>query len=450
MRVKWILKVWLGLFATVVLSAATPVDLEKAIQFPVEKYQLKNGLTVLLHRDTTIPAVSLQTWFRVGSKDEQVGLTGLAHFFEHMMFKGTKKYPKETWGRFLNSKGADLNAFTSSDYTGYYINAPAEHLKLLLDIESDRMRHLTMDEKEVRSEREVVKEERRMRYDDNIEGGIREAMAGLIFTKLPYRNLPIGSMKDLNSASMADLKAFYKQFYSPNNAVLVLAGAFDPAGAKDLIEELYGDLPREEIQRPAITPEPEQAKERRTTITREAQAPTVAVGYRLPDVMNPDHYAMDLLAIVLGQGQSSRLYKKMVYEKEMAVNTYAYSVGQTLAGEFLVYAGLKPRMSADRALTLMEGEVRQLREGLISQKELDKARNIVMKDYVDGLKRVSGRARLLASYEVLLGDYRRVFSDLKEYQKVTPEDIRRVARTYLQSRQRNIVIVNPRRPGGPA
>jgi len=426
----------------------TPEELEKAIQVPVEKYELKNGMTVLLHPDKSIPSVSVHEWFRVGAKDEVEGRTGLAHFFEHMMFKGTKKFPKETWGKFLKGKGAELNAFTSNDYTGYYINAPAEHLELLLQIESDRMRNLLLDPAEVTSEREVVKEERRMRYEDNIDGGIREKMASLMFTQLPYKWLPIGSMSDLNAASMDDLHAFYKTYYSPNNAILVVAGAFDVETTKKWIEKYYGGLPREEIKRPVIKPEPPQKTARRAVIEREAQAPTIAVGYRLPDLRHPDHYALDLLSIVLGQGQSSRLYRTLVYKSEVALSTYASSWGQTLAGQFSVYASLKPNSSPDKVAEMIENEVGALRGSLVSQKELDKARNIFLKDYVDGLKRVGGRARMLASYETLLGDYTRIFSDLKEYQKVTPQDIRRVAQTYLKANQRNTVVVLPRKAGG--
>lgn len=434
--------------STLSFAAVAPEALEKAIQFSVEKYELKNGLVVLLHPDSSIPSVSIQQWFKVGSKDEVPGRTGLAHFFEHMMFKGTKKFPKETWSKFLNSKGAEVNAFTSNDYTGYYINAPAEHLELLLDIESDRMRNLNLDPKEVASEREVVKEERRMRYEDNIDGGIREKMADMMFEKLPYHWLPIGSMADLNAASMADLHAFYKTYYSPNNAVLVVAGQIDPVQTKKLIEKYYGGLPREQINRPAITQEGTQTKARKAVIEREAQSSTIAVGYRLPDLKSPDHYALDLLSIALGQGQSSRLYKKLIYENEIALNAYAGSWGQTLAGQFSVNVTLKPKINADMAADMIEKEVRSMREKLISQKELDKARNLFLKDYVDGLKKVSGRARTIASYETLLGDYSRIFSDLKEYQKVTPQDIRRVAQTYLKPELRNTIVVMPRKPGG--
>lgn len=428
-------------------AAVSSQDLEKAISFPVEKYQLKNGLTVILHQDPSLPAVSLHTWFRVGSKDEEVGRTGLAHFFEHMMFKGTKKFGKETWGKFLNSKGAEMNAFTSQDYTGYYINAPNDQLDLLLQIESDRMRNLLLDPKDVNSEREVVKEERRMRTEDSIEGGIHEKMSETMFKNLPYRWQPIGSMVDLNAASLEDMRKFYKSYYSPGNAVLVLAGNFKVDEAKKLIEKYYGGIPKEEIKRPTLTQEEPQTKERRAVINREAQAPTVAIGYRIGDVNNADNYALDLLSIILGQGQSSRLYKQMVYKQEAALNVYAYSWNQVLSGQFAVGASLKPGGNVERVIGMIEGEIKSLRDKPISQKELDKARNVLMKDYVDSLKKVSGRAHKLASYEILFGDYKRIFEDLKKYQEVTPEDIRRVAKLYLNPNQRNIVIVNPKKAG---
>jgi len=431
-------------------AGAVPANLEKAIQFPVEKYTLKNGMTVLLHPDPGLPAVSVHTWFRVGSKDELPGRTGLAHFFEHMMFKGTRKFPIDTWGKYLNGKGAETNAFTSNDYTGYFINAPNEHLPLIFEIEADRMRNLLLDPKQVNSEREVVKEERRMRYDDNIEGGIHEKMAGSIYTQLPYKWLPIGFMADLNAATMEDFRAFYKKFYSPNNAVLVIGGSFDPAAVKPVIEKAYGWIPKEDIQRPAITPEPAQTAERRASIEREAQAPSVAVGYKLPDVKHPDHFSMDLLSIILGQGQSSRLYKRLVYKTEVALNTGSYSWGQHLSGQFVAQVGLKPGQDVERTLQMVEQEIERLREQPVTQKELDKARNIFMKDYVDGLKKLSGRTRMLANYEILFGDYTRIFSDLKEYQKVTPADIKRVANLYLKAQSRNIIVVNPKKaaPGG--
>jgi zinc protease len=215
-----------------------------------------------------------------------------------------------------------------------------------------------------------------------------------------------------------------------------------------LIEKYYGGLPQEKIVRPEITPEPEQRAPREVKITRDAQAPMVSVVYHLPDLNNPDLYALDLLSIVLGQGNSSRFYQKLVREKELATSAWAASDNSVLAGEFILVANLKPKTDPSKALAAMELEMKEVRHNLVSQKELDKARNIFMKEYVDRLKRISGRARMLANYETVYGDYTRIFSDLKRYQAVTPDDLKRVANAYLRPSQRNTVIVLPRKAGG--
>ena len=438
---------FLGLAVSTQVARAANVDLASAIKIPVEKYQLANGLTVILHADSTSPMVDVQTWYKVGSKDEVPGRTGLAHFFEHMMFKGTPRFGIDTWARTLKNVGSSYNAATSTDYTNYYIISPSENLPLLLDVESDRMRNLKLDQADVIKEREVVKEERRMRYDDSVDGGIHEEMQASIFRSLPYHWLPIGSMKDLNAASNDDLRAFYRKFYSPGNATLVIAGAFDPARTKQLIERYYGSIPREEVTRPKIESEAAQTKERRIKIDRDAQSPTVAVGYRTVAVAHPDNYALELLSIILGQGQSSRLHHELVYTREMALAAGSFAWGQFLDGIFQIQLNLKNGIVPERALALVESEVEKLRERPVSARELDKARNILMKGYVDGLKKMAGRARTLGTYETYFGDYTRIFSDLKNYQAVTAADIKRVAGQYLKASRRNIVTVMPRQNG---
>ena len=280
------------------------------------------------------------------------------------------------------------------------------------------MRNLRLDQADVIKEREVVKEERRMRFDDSVDGGLMEAMMASVFKTLPYRWLPIGSMEDLNAASDQDLRAFYRKYYSPGNATLVIGGSFDPKIAKQLVERYYGAIQQEEITRPTLTAEAPQTKERRVNIDRDAQSPTLAIGYRTVEVKHPDNYALELLAIVLGQGQSSRLHHELVYTREMALAAAAFSGGQYLGGVFQIQLNLKAGIKPDRAAALVESEVEKVRERLISARELDKARNILMKGYVDGLKRLSGRTRELANYETIFGDYTRIFSDLKNYQAV--------------------------------
>lgn len=237
---------WLFLSVLISFSAQaelpTQVSIADQIRFPVEKYQLSNGLTVLLHEDHSAPIISIHQWFRVGSANEHPGRTGIAHFFEHLMFKGTPKYPNRELDRQIQANGGTNNAFTTRDYTGYYENMPSGKLELILDIESDRMRNLGFDEKEIKNEREVVKEERRYRVENNVYGYLHENVFETVFRVHPYRWPVIGYMRDLNATSIDDLKEFYRVFYAPNNAVLVITGDFKSSQAKSLIEKYYAKI----------------------------------------------------------------------------------------------------------------------------------------------------------------------------------------------------------------
>jgi zinc protease len=418
-------------------------DLGKAIQLNVEKYQLENGLTVLLQEDHSVPLVSYQQWFRVGSKDELPGKTGLAHFFEHMMFKGTEKYSKETFGQTLAAKGAEFNAFTTADYTGYYITLPSNELKLAISIESDRMRNLLLKNSDVVSEREVVKEEKRMRYDNQPEGIIRETMSEMIYKNLPYRYMVIGSMDDLNKASQDDLHAFYKRFYSPNNAVVVIAGDFNRADTKKWIQEAYGQIPREVIERINYKAEWDQPKAQEKVIHKNVQSPIVAIGYLSPKAADPDGYALDLLTVLLGQGDSSRLHKKMVYQDQTATGVSAGCQGEILAGRCMFYAYLKPNGKPEAALKTIEKEIRNLSTTKITEKELEKAKNNYLMEYVGGLKKIGGRAESLAYNEILFGDYKKLFTDIPAVQAVTVDEIQAAAKKYLKPAHENVIILLP-------
>lgn len=418
-------------------------DLTKAIQLDVEKYELSNGLTVLLHEDHAVPLVAYHQWFRVGSKDEDKGRTGLAHFFEHMMFKGTAKHPKEMFGSELASRGAEFNAFTNDDYTGYYIEIPKQHLQLVMDIESDRMRGLLLDTKDVVSEREVVKEERRMRYDNQPEGVIRETLNQMIFKNLPYQWPVIGSMEDLNQASMADLRAFYKRYYSPNNAVVVVAGDFDKEQVKAWIKKYYGDLPSEQIARKTYEAEWDQPKAQTKTIQKNVQAPIIANAYLTPPAADKDSYALDLLETVLGQGASSRLHKKLVYEDQIATSVSSGCHDELLASRCVINVYLKPGVPPSTVQKLIDMEIQMLQTKKISAKELEKAKNNYLMDYVSQLRKLNGRAEALAYNEIIFGDYKKLFNDIPAVEAVTAEEIQAVAQKYFKPQHRNVVILVP-------
>lgn len=413
------------------------------VNLEVEKWVLPNGLTVLLHQDHSVPLVSYQQWFRVGSKDEVVGLTGLAHFFEHLMFKGSANYSKDTFNRVLNAKGANFNAFTSGDYTGYYINAPTETLEYIIKVEADRMRRLVFDEKEIQTEREVVKEERRVRYENSPEGFLWIALPELMYQNLPYRWPTIGSMEDLNRAKLSDFKDFYTKFYAPNNSVIVVAGHFDKGQVKEWIKNEYGGFEAQKISRPEYKPEPEQSKPRIKTISWKVQSPMMAVAYPTVNIENKDSYALEVLGVILGDGESSRLHKKLVYQDQLATSASAFHYPQSLAGRMIFTASLKKGVSPTTVRKLIQNEIMQIINKGVTDGELEKAKNQILTSQVNALKKVSGRARALAYNEIVFGDYTRLFTDLERYLAVTEQDLQRVAKSYLGAQKQNVVIVKP-------
>ncbi|MCB0413908.1 MAG: insulinase family protein [Bdellovibrionales bacterium] len=420
------------------------IDFKQEIQFNVEKYKLDNGLTVLLQEDHSSPIVSFHQWFRVGSKDEKPGRTGLAHFFEHLMFKGTDKYPGSKLDYIIQANGGDNNAFTSNDYTGYYENMPSGKLELVLDIESDRMRNLLFKQEEINSEREVVKEERRMRTENSVYGELREVLFSTLFKVHPYKWPVVGYMKDLNAASMDDIKDFYRVHYAPNNAVIVIAGDFDPSKAKSWIQKYYGNIKPQPLPERKYSSEPEQKGQRNVTIHRNVQSTTLAVAFKASQAGDSDTYAFDLLSNILGEGTSSRLYKRLVYRDQLATSVSAYAYTPQNPGFFSVTVTSKPGASDGNITQAVFAELYKIRAYKVSEEELQKAKNQIMKSYVDGLKTISGKAYALASNEVLFGDYRNLFKDLDEYAQVTPERIQQVAKKYLTPEKRSVVRVIPK------
>lgn len=414
------------------------------IHLDVEKYKLKNGLTVLLHVDRSAPIVSHHVWFRVGSRDEEPGYTGIAHLFEHMMFKGAKKYTGKQYNLLLEQNGASFNAFTSYDYTGYYVNLPSDKLDLVMDMESDRFKDLIIAKSHLDSEREVVKEERRVRVDNSVFGALREALYATAFKVHPYRWPIIGWMKDVNRIDEEKSKEFFGKFYSPNNAVLSIAGNFEKEEVKKLIEKYYGGWRKEEnLTRVKYPQEPEQKGYRFQKIKRSVQSKTFSVAYPSTRAGSEDAYALDLLANILGEGQSSRLYKDLVYSEQLATGVSAYNYTPKDPGLFQIYVSLKPGASFEKARKSTLGQIFKLRNTLVKEKELQKAKNQVMKSYVDSIKTIGGKAYLLALNETLFSDYKEIFKDLDKYSQVTVEDIRTVAKKYLKVNQANVVLVEP-------
>ncbi len=421
------------------------------IKFDVEKEVLPNGLTVLYHSDRTIPLVSYHTWFKVGSKDEKTGLTGIAHLFEHMMFKGSKKYSGDQFDLILQSNGATNNAFTTQDYTGYHIDAPSSKLELLMDIESDRMATLKIDKAALDSEREVVKEEKRFRVDDNPMGLLWQAIYATAFRVHPYKNAVIGTMEDLGNVSPEIAQNFHRLFYSPSNAVIVIAGDFDLNETKKMIRRYYGAIPRQPVTRTVHPPEPNQSSPRSNFIKRDVKGWTFAINYAVPASGTEESYALDLLSVIMGNGPSSRLYKRIVYKEQRA--TSASTSNNTLqdGGLFQIFVTMKPETTealAQKQFLATQrsiyGEMWRPRNMPVTAAELERARNQIVVSQVESLKTLHGKAEALATNEILFGDYTRVFTDVDKYMKITPAQIQKAARKYLSPERSNLVVVRPK------
>lgn len=416
---------------------------EPAIHLHVEKYTLSNGLKVLLYEDHSSPLVSYQTWFRVGSKYEHPGLTGIAHLFEHLMFKGSKKYTGEQFDQILQSNGATNNAFTTQDYTGYYENLPSEKIETIMDVEADRMQFLNVTLENLTSEREVVKEERRYRVDNNPNGILHEVLYETAYHVHPYRWPVIGSMADLANVTAENATEFYKTFYAPSNATLVIAGDFNPTIVKAMIDKHYGTIPSHVIPELKLAAEPVQNSPRSQFVSRDVQNVSFILAYHTPKTGSPDSYALDLLASILGNGDSSRLHQRLVYRDQTAAGVNAFNSSLQDSGLFEVYVALKPGADFSKAQRAAYGEIWRPRHLGVTSAELEKAKNQLMKDYIDGLKSIHGKAESIALNETIYGDYTRLFTDLDRYNEVTVAQIRTVAEKYLAPEMSTIVVLRP-------
>lgn len=414
------------------------------ISLPVTKFTLANGLTVLLLEDHAVPMVSYHTWYRVGSRDESPGVTGAAHMLEHMMFKGAKKYDGKSFDRIFHENGITNNAFTTNDYTGFYENLPSSKLELVMDMEVDRMSSLLISPEDLKSEKEVVKEERRWRVDNNPMGLLRELMMGTMFKVSNYKWPVIGYMKDIEAYDSDKLRFFYYTYYVPNNAVLVVVGDFNTSKVKSLIEKYYGKLPSRALPERKYPTEPAQKVQQNATLRKDVQNTSFVVAYKSPKQGEPDMYALDLAANILGYGTSSRLHKRLVYQKQLATSAYSYNYAMKDEGMFAVGVNLKPGTTSQEALDTVYNEIWKLRNQKVTDAELEKAKTQVMKDLVDSLKTMDGKARALAVNEIVTGSYESLFTDLEKYQAVTADDIKRVADKYTQQTQRSIITLEPK------
>jgi zinc protease len=404
---------------------------------------LDNGLRVLLQEDHRSPVASLQVWYRVGSRDERVGLTGLSHYLEHMMFKGTPTYGPRIFSKLVEASGGQDNAFTSRDVTAYHVTVAADQLDLMLLLEADRMRHLLLDPREVESEKRVVMEERRTRIEDDPMGGLAELFNLTAFAAHPYRLPTVGFAQDIERLSAADLRTWYDTYYRPNNAIVVAVGDFRAAELLAKIRTRFEAIPRGPEPPPVAVVEPEQRGERRVWLRKEAQLPVVFMGYPAPNHRSTDAYALEVLSTVLSAGRASRLHRRLVYEERLALEAGGDYSRLTLDPDsFTFYLTVLPGRTVEEAERALDAELERLRTELVLEEELQRAKNQLEAAYLFGQDSAFNRSATLARYE-LLGGWRLRDGYLPGIRAVTREDLRRVAERYLVSDRRTTAVLVP-------
>jgi predicted Zn-dependent peptidase len=395
------------------------------------EYDLPNGLHVILHEDHSTPIVAVTVLYHVGSKNELVGRTGMAHFFEHLLFEGSDNIGRGEYAKYVENAGGGLNANTTQDRTFYYDLMPSNQLELGLWLESERMLHAKVENKGIETQREVVKEEKRMRYDNQPYGNLLPEALKHAYKKHPYAWSPIGSMEDLNAAKDEDFVNFYKTFYVPNNAVLSLAGDMNVEETKKLIAKYFGDIPKgtNAIPRPTVK-EDINTGEVRDTIYGKDELAMIVQAYHIPAQGTPEFYAVDMLNTLLSNGESSRLNKSMVDEQQLSLYCGAFTFNLEDPGLTLAFGltnmGVDPKTLEDG----MNKEFDKVKEELISEKEFEKLRNQIETAFVSGYSTVAGIAESLANYHTYFGNANLIKTEIDRYMKVTREDLMAAARKY--------------------
>lgn len=429
-----------------IAMAASFAMLFNAQQIKFEEYDLPNGLHVILHQDNSAPVVTTSVMYHVGAKDEAAGRTGFAHFFEHLLFEGTKNIKRGEWFKLVSSNGGSNNANTNPDRTYYYETFPSNNEQLGLWMEAERLRHPVINQIGVDTQREVVKEEKRLRMDNQPYGGLFNAILTTLFKKHPYKGTVIGSMEDLNSAKLEEFNAFFKKYYIPNNATLVVAGDIKPEQTKKWINEYFGSIPKgTPITRnfPKETPITQEFEE--TIYDANIQIPAYIFAYRTPAGNERDAYILSMLGSYLSKGKSSVLYKKLVDNEKKALAVEAFNLGLVDHSIFAFFAIPMGNTSKDVLKKDIDAEIKKLQTDLISEEDYQKLQNQVENDFVNANSSVEGIANTLADSYLLKGNTNLINEEINIYRSITREDLRNAARKYLNSNQRAIINYLPKK-----
>jgi zinc protease len=420
------------------LASFQPIDAAQ-----VQEIVLENGLKVLLLEDHKSPAVTFQVWYRVGARNEKDGKSGLAHFLEHMMFKGTPTTKPEEYSRIIAKNGGRSNAFTSSDTTVYFATMSREKIGIELELEADRMANALLGDTYFEAEKKVIQEERRLRTEDNPAAAMSEVASAVAYTIHPYRRPVVGWMEDIQNLSRQDLVDFYKLYYAPNNAFIVVVGDFSTEDILTKIRAAFGKIPHGTKPPEVRAEEPEQRGERRVFLKKEAELPFLLLFHRAPNLKSPDSFALDLLSVVLAGGRSSRLHHELVYQKRLVRGVDADYSGVSIDPMgFSIYAQLLPGIAPTHVEREIDRQLERMKTELVSDRELQKAKNQIEAAFIFAQDSIFGQAMKIGYYEVA-GGWRQMDGYLDGVRKVTREDIRRVAKQYLDRDRRTVGTLIP-------
>jgi zinc protease len=428
----------------------SPDTIVRPAKFDYTMTTLPNGLQVVFLEDHSTPIVHLALWYHVGSKDEKAGRTGFAHLFEHLMFKGSRNVRPDQHPSWITSVGGQANAFTDEDATVYWETVPAQYLPLILWLEADRMASLDVSEAKFKTEREVVKEERRMRYENQPFGRLPEIIYDRAFKTHPYKHQTIGSMEDLESASITDVRAFHSTYYVPNNATLTLVGDFDTKAAKVLVDQYLGKVPKGNPVPRDIPKEPAHASEERFTVSESWPLPAVVVSYHITSDGHPDAYPLHILAKILSDGDSSRIYRSLVYEKQMALAAFGEAKLIEHPNLFYAVAIVQPGRKPDEVQQELLTQLDRVKAEGVTADELNRAKRQFARDYILGRETVQQKALHLAHAVVIHNDIKTADGEFDLFQNVTVADVQRVAKTYFTPESRMLLTILPKgaAPGG--
>jgi zinc protease len=442
-------KMFLSATVLFALAGTAPAQTGRSIRVDLKETRLANGLRVITVEDHNAPVIAVNVTYNVGSRNERQGRTGFAHLFEHMMFQGSENVGKSEHFILVYNNGGTMNGTTNEDRTNYFEALPANQIELALFLEADRMRSLAVTQENLDNQRNAVQEERRIGLDNAAYGKSGEVQQELMYDNFAYKHDTIGSMADLNAASVADVQAFFNMYYAPNNAVLTVVGDFKTADALAIVKKYFDRIPRQPEPPAVDMTEPEQKAERRTSVDDVlARLARVAIAYKTVPGNTADFYALQVLANVMGGGNSSRLNQKLVREKEMVTNAGSFAQETRGVGGFYITATPRPTFKTDEVEAVIYDEVARLQKEPIADWELQKAKSGARRNYINGLQSSLGRANSIGQYAVYYGDPNLINTRIDKVNAVTKEDVQRVANKYLVQTNRTVVITVPKAGAG--